>query len=194
MAEELERPVSILGVALSSEDWASLRRSPILGQAEIFDAADCREALARLVSLEPRIVISEPELPDGSWRDILAASQDLPVPPPVIVASRLADERLWAEVLNLGGYDLVAKPLDTREVTRIMMAALNSRPFSRGGAPARKPSERTGESMFNSLDEQMERDDATSSTSRERWISYGTIAIVSILVFGGLYASILLLA
>jgi hypothetical protein len=48
--------------------------------------------------------------------------------------------------------------------------------------------------MFNSLDEQMERDDATSSTSRERWISYGTIAIVSILVFGGLYASILLLA
>jgi FixJ family two-component response regulator len=28
----------------------------------------------------------------------------------------LADDRLWAEVLNMGGYDLLMKPFDEREV------------------------------------------------------------------------------
>jgi len=34
------------------------------------------------------------------------------------VADRLADDRLWAEVLNLGAYDLLIKPFDTQEVLR----------------------------------------------------------------------------
>ena len=44
----------------------------------------------------------------------------LPDPPFLIVASRLADERLWAEALNLGAYDVLAKPFDSTEVTRIV--------------------------------------------------------------------------
>ena len=47
--------------------------------------------------------------------------------------------------------------------------------------------------MFNSLDEQMKRDEAKTSNPRERWFRYASIAIVSILVFGGLYAGIMLL-
>jgi FixJ family two-component response regulator len=37
--------------------------------------------------------------------------------------SRHADERLWAEVLNLGGYDLLAKPLEGDEVSRVVEMA-----------------------------------------------------------------------
>ena len=48
--------------------------------------------------------------------------------------------------------------------------------------------------MFSSLDEQMKLDEATSSTSRERLLRYAGVAIASILVFGGLYAGILLFA
>jgi DNA-binding response OmpR family regulator len=36
----------------------------------------------------------------------------------------LADEYLWAEVLNLGGYDLLAKPFRDPEVKRVLAAAL----------------------------------------------------------------------
>lgn len=72
----------------------------------------------------PAIVIVSSELPDGSWRDVLAASQRLPSPPPVIVASRVADEHLWAEVLNLRGYDLIARPLDARELGWVVASAL----------------------------------------------------------------------
>jgi len=38
--------------------------------------------------------------------------------PPLIVTSRLADDRLWVEALNLGAYDVLAKPFDRQEVTR----------------------------------------------------------------------------
>jgi hypothetical protein len=47
--------------------------------------------------------------------------------------------------------------------------------------------------MFGSLDEQMKRDDAASSNSRERWLKYATVVLLSILMFGGLYGTILLL-
>lgn len=70
------------------------------------------------------VVFSENQLPDGrSWRDVLARLQELPHPPPLIVADRLADEALWAEVLNLGAYDLLSEPFDPTEVTRVIELA-----------------------------------------------------------------------
>ena len=39
------------------------------------------------------------------------------------VASDRADERLWAEVLNYGAYDVLAKPFQPAEVLRIVSAA-----------------------------------------------------------------------
>jgi hypothetical protein len=44
-------------------------------------------------------------------------------PPNLIVSSRLADDRLWAEVLNLGGYDVLARPFNRVEVIRVVQAA-----------------------------------------------------------------------
>lgn len=74
------------------------------------------------------VVVSESRLPDGrTWKDLLAELQALPDPRPLIVADRLADERLWAEVLNLGGYDLLMKPFDAREVIHTVGVACCSR-------------------------------------------------------------------
>jgi DNA-binding response OmpR family regulator len=47
----------------------------------------------------------------------------LPEAPLLIVTSRLADEHLWAEVLNLGGYDVLMKPFDRLEVLRVISLA-----------------------------------------------------------------------
>jgi len=70
------------------------------------------------------VVISERAFPDGrGWRDLLGVIQGMPDPPPLIVADRLADERLWAEVLNLGGYDLLPKPFAAKEVLHAVSAA-----------------------------------------------------------------------
>jgi DNA-binding NtrC family response regulator len=69
------------------------------------------------------IVICEYDLSPGSWRELLEFMEGLPAPPPLIVTSRIADERMWAEVLNLGGYDVLARPLNSEEVIRTITSA-----------------------------------------------------------------------
>lgn len=66
------------------------------------------------------IVICEADLLPGSWREMLRHISHLPDPPLLIVSSRFADERLWAEALNLGAFDVLAKPFDATEVIRIL--------------------------------------------------------------------------
>jgi DNA-binding response OmpR family regulator len=69
------------------------------------------------------LIVCERDLQPGSWREMLADVSLLPDPPLMIVTSRLADEYLWAEALNLGAYDVLAKPFDTEEVIRVLSLA-----------------------------------------------------------------------
>jgi FixJ family two-component response regulator len=47
----------------------------------------------------------------------------MPNAPSLIVTSRLADDRLWAEALNLGAWDVLAKPFHVTEVIRSIRSA-----------------------------------------------------------------------
>jgi len=78
--------------------------------------AGLRPALTALRRRPVPLVIAERDFRVGGWKDLLAAVRDLPNPPALVVISRLADERLWSEVLNLGGHDVLAKPLREAEV------------------------------------------------------------------------------
>jgi DNA-binding NtrC family response regulator len=81
------------------------------------------------------LVMTDCDLPDGTWRDVLQAAEQDPKHPLVIVTGRNADELLWGEVLNLGGYDVLAQPLEDGEVTRIAgMAARQFQEARRIGA------------------------------------------------------------
>lgn len=71
----------------------------------------------------PALVLCERDLGDCTWREMLAHVCDLPQPPFLIVTSRHADDRLWAEALNLGAYDVLAKPFDASEVVRTLSMA-----------------------------------------------------------------------
>jgi DNA-binding NtrC family response regulator len=79
-----------------------------------------REAALHLPRCHACVVVCERDLADGDWKDVLEVTASLPNPPPLIVTSRLADEHLWAEVLNLGGFDVLAKPLNQPEVRRVL--------------------------------------------------------------------------
>jgi DNA-binding response OmpR family regulator len=83
-----------------------------------------RAAMSFLCLDRVPVIICERDLPDGNWKDILGDTAAFPNPPVLVVTSRLADEYLWAEVLNLGGYDLLAKPFREPEVKRVLAAAL----------------------------------------------------------------------
>ncbi len=47
--------------------------------------------------------------------------------------------------------------------------------------------------MFDSLDEQMKHDDALETTPKERVLRWVAVAVVSVLVFGGLYFGVRML-
>jgi DNA-binding response OmpR family regulator len=84
---------------------------------KVYPAESCREARHHLSELSAPVVICESHLPDGSWKDLLEDGR------PLIVTDRAADEALWAEVLNLGGFDVLAQPFDPTEVSRVVASA-----------------------------------------------------------------------
>ncbi len=94
----------------------------------LLEAPDRRRALHSLGRNEVHVVIAESDLPKWNWRKVLTDLRRLAVPPQLVVTSRTADEHLWAEVLNIGAYDVLAQPLDREEVERVVAAA--SRQFA----------------------------------------------------------------
>ncbi len=115
--------VSILAVSPAEEDHLLL--SHVLGHSNWkFDQArTCSEAVEALKRSGVAVVICAAELPDGSWKDLLARLGAERVPPRLIVASRLADDGLWAEVLDRGGYDVLSMPFKRSEVIRVVSLA-----------------------------------------------------------------------
>jgi hypothetical protein len=47
--------------------------------------------------------------------------------------------------------------------------------------------------MFESLDDQMKHDAKAQKTARERWLEYTAIAVISLVVFAGLYFGVRML-
>ena len=114
---------TLLAVCPNQDDLSSLRDILEADQWTVRQAHTCDEAARFMESETPAVVACENELPDGSWRDLFKLATSLVDPPPVVVVSRHADENLWAEVLNLGGYDVLAKPFERNEVSRVMQMA-----------------------------------------------------------------------
>ncbi len=101
-------------------------------------ARSIAEARSRMVRLgPPPIIICERDLPDGNWKLLFHETETLPHPPRFVVCSRLADEYLWAEVLNLGGFDVLAKPFEAPEVNHVIEYACESWHRQWGRKPVR---------------------------------------------------------
>jgi DNA-binding NtrC family response regulator len=117
-------------VSSNEDDLRSLR--DMLGKEQwiVRYAQTCHEARYWMEREKPAVVACERALPDGTWKDLHRMATSMAHPPPVVVVSRHADENLWAEVLNLGGYDVLATPLEKNEVSRVMeMASRHGRPI-----------------------------------------------------------------
>jgi len=111
---------TVVVVSDDKEDHGTL--DGILGQNgwSLRHCANCAQARAALRQYRNSVIVTERRLPDGNWRDILELTGGDGV---VVVACKYADEELWAEVLNVGGYDLLLKPFNGSEVTRVIASA-----------------------------------------------------------------------
>jgi DNA-binding response OmpR family regulator len=112
-----------LVVSSLEEDHAFLERLFSTRSWRFDSVSTVGDGIRYLRHHSPGLLICDERLEDGDWKAILDAVMKVACPPRMIVTSRLADERLWAEVLNLGGYDLLAKPFDASEVVRVVGTA-----------------------------------------------------------------------
>ena len=126
LAKNLRNAVTILSVTPYAEDQFWLQTIIRHSKWRLYRADRLESALAVLHEQEFGVVLSECDLPPHSWTDILDIVHHVQDAPSLIVTSRLADERLWAEALNLGAYDVLAKPFNRDEVLRsVSLAWLN---------------------------------------------------------------------
>jgi DNA-binding response OmpR family regulator len=89
----------------------------------LLEASDRRRAMQCLERNPVHVVLAESDLPNWNWRKVLNDIRRLAAPPQLIVTSRTADDYLWAEVLNVGGYDVLPQPFERDEVERVIAAA-----------------------------------------------------------------------
>jgi DNA-binding response OmpR family regulator len=89
----------------------------------LFEARDRRRAQLCLETNPIQVVIAECDIPNWNWKALLYDLQRRFPAPQLVVTSRTADDYLWAEVLNMGGFDVLARPLERDEVERVIASA-----------------------------------------------------------------------
>jgi DNA-binding response OmpR family regulator len=115
-----QRRISVLSVSPCADDHEAIAD---IMPWPIHRAASLAVAMQLLRRRQISVVVCERDLPPHSWKDLLTEVSALPKPPLVIVTSRHADEYLWAEALNLGASDVLAKPFDAGELKRTLFVA-----------------------------------------------------------------------
>jgi len=115
---------TVLSVSPIEEDHQSLQTFSGQSAWKLLKADGIRASIAFLKRHEVSVVLCERDLArKETWIDILETIRHMPHPPSLIVTSRLADDRLWAEALNLGAWDVLAKPFDPTELLRSVKSA-----------------------------------------------------------------------
>jgi DNA-binding response OmpR family regulator len=100
-----------LNTGLSGTGWTICRTHSIA------------EGLRAIVSQEANVVVTCCDLADGSWPEMIQALQPSPNAPRVVVASPIADDRLWMDVLGSGGYDVLSTPFERLELVHVLQMA-----------------------------------------------------------------------
>lgn len=126
---------AILFVNPSEHAYSRFRQAVPAG-INLHHVATCKEALRFVDIRRPSIIVVEQTLPDGDWKDVLKGIYAFESPPHVIVSSRLADEHLWAEALNLGAYDVLLEPFEHSEVELIIKQAIRVAEYQRNRTSA----------------------------------------------------------
>jgi DNA-binding response OmpR family regulator len=112
--------IPILVVSSHPADLSDLRRILHHSNWQLTQCSGVVDAERHLHSSAPDVVICERDLPDGSWKDILACMAGRSDRPAFLLTADSADQALWSDVFRLGGFDVLLRPFDRAEVTTVV--------------------------------------------------------------------------
>jgi FixJ family two-component response regulator len=123
--------ITVLSVSPNENDHAALEQA--FRESEVTLYPNCTLTLQRSSSIDAAfdalrgnripIVLFDGDWLPGAWREMAAGVKGLAAPPCLIVTSQAADDRLWAEALSHGAFDVISKPFSKTDVIRIVTAA-----------------------------------------------------------------------
>jgi len=113
----------ILSVSLLPDEHASLAEIVRKCGYQVVCANSIFEGKSLFAEKRIGVVFCATKLTDGTWRDLASHIMAEPEPPLFIVTSSQPSDHLWAEVLNLGGFDVLTKPFRELEVRRLLTSA-----------------------------------------------------------------------
>lgn len=122
-AEKTGPRLEVLTINSEGHDCASLQSIMRHTNWAFHCAPDLAQALEFLKRRFVPVVVCSKELPDATWKDVLAAMARFPIPPKVLVYSHQADDAFWMEVLKSGAYDVLPAPFSAEEVLRLVSLA-----------------------------------------------------------------------
>lgn len=88
----------------------------------LFEARGGEDAVEYIETHSVHVVVVQ-DKSDWAWKSALRYLGSCRTPAQLIVASHHADEMLWSEVLNQGGYDVLIQPLECQELERVLTSA-----------------------------------------------------------------------
>jgi DNA-binding response OmpR family regulator len=126
-------------VSPSAEDARALREIAGASRCLVVNVPDLTGARAVIDKLRPGLVVCDAEIEGpGSWRDLLGQPEAYSGFS-LVVASRHADEALRAEVADLGGAGMLAKPFAAEDVERVIGLGLRCVREGSGAATRESP-------------------------------------------------------
>jgi FixJ family two-component response regulator len=114
-----EAPIAVQAILTSQTDRAQLQ--------SLFENAGWRISFSNSIedtATQPApVVIYDRDLPGGDWRQAIQQLAGSQPSRKVILASFVADDYLWEEVIHFGGYDILPKPFRESEVRHVIQFA-----------------------------------------------------------------------
>ena len=124
-AQAVTARISIIALVVSDHDREVLNYIAHREPVDIHFAESHVDAWEAMNRLNSPVILYDRDWPNAEWRTSVQALASSPHRSCVILASRVADDYLWQELIRCGGYDLLAKPFRAEDVARALKLALS---------------------------------------------------------------------
>ncbi len=116
-------PIKLVAITENPDDSKALREIAGSYNWKISIVGSSDAAVALLKEQPTPLVICDRDLSSEAWNDVLGKIAAQPQAVCVLLASRVADQYLWNQVIQHHGYDLVVKPFQPEELRRAVTFA-----------------------------------------------------------------------
>jgi DNA-binding NtrC family response regulator len=118
-------PTPVVALIRDGQDRDLLELIAIRDQLDIHFADTCDEAWNATNRLQSPVVLCGRDVPGIEWPDAVRILASAVPRPCVILTSPVTDSYMWKEIVERGGYDVLATPLRDADTTRSIRLALS---------------------------------------------------------------------